>query len=144
MAFARGSWSCQTDDVVRPIRDLNQSRALEIQSEPSKIDIEAGNLETFRDFSVLYTDTTLARLDITDTRFPAMLGPRVCDCLAILLFLVLAHGAVQVATDTIHIKEVAIPRFFGAAANTTFLFVDKNYTRLAETQVRFLRLYTKG
>ncbi|KAL0575833.1 hypothetical protein V5O48_006141 [Marasmius crinis-equi] len=32
------------------------------------------------------------------------------------------------------LRNLAKPRFFGAAANTTFLFHDQNYTRLAETQ----------
>ncbi|KAG7091702.1 hypothetical protein E1B28_008105 [Marasmius oreades] len=34
----------------------------------------------------------------------------------------------------ISLRDLAEPRFFGAAANTTFLFHDQNYTRLAETQ----------
>ncbi|KAF9257616.1 glycoside hydrolase [Marasmius fiardii PR-910] len=35
---------------------------------------------------------------------------------------------------SIILRDLAVPRFFGAAANTTFLFNDQNYTRLAETQ----------
>ena len=33
------------------------------------------------------------------------------------------------------LRNLAKPRFFGAAANTTFLFNDKNYTEVISTQV---------
>lgn len=36
----------------------------------------------------------------------------------------------------LRLRDVAKPRFFGAAANTTFLFSDKKYTDVISTQVR--------
>ena len=33
------------------------------------------------------------------------------------------------------LRNLASPRFFGAAANTTFLFNDANYTKVISTQV---------
>ena len=33
------------------------------------------------------------------------------------------------------LRNLAVPRYFGAAANTTFLFNDKNYTEVISTQV---------
>ena len=39
-------------------------------------------------------------------------------------------------TDGIILRDLAGSRFFGTAANTTFLFNDKNYTEVISTQVR--------
>lgn len=39
------------------------------------------------------------------------------------------------STKPIILRNLATPRFFGAAANTTFLFNDKNYTEVISTQV---------
>ncbi|KAF9259234.1 glycoside hydrolase [Marasmius fiardii PR-910] len=53
------------------------------------------------------------------------------------LALILRGEASPTPTSTdgrIILRDLAAPRFFGAAANTTFLFNDQNYTRLAETQ----------
>lgn len=38
-------------------------------------------------------------------------------------------------SDQIILRNLAQPRFFGAAANTTFLFHDVNYTKVISTQV---------
>lgn len=38
-------------------------------------------------------------------------------------------------TDGVVLRDLADSRFFGAAANTTFLFHDKNYTEVISTQV---------
>lgn len=38
------------------------------------------------------------------------------------------------------LRNLAKPRFFGAAANTTFLFHDANYTKVIETQVSLMFL----
>ncbi len=38
-------------------------------------------------------------------------------------------------SQNIILRDLAVPRFFGAAANTTFLFHDVNYTKVIETQV---------
>ncbi|PSR75767.1 hypothetical protein PHLCEN_2v8884 [Hermanssonia centrifuga] len=37
-------------------------------------------------------------------------------------------------SQNIILRDLAVPRFFGAAANTTFLFHDVNYTKVIETQ----------
>lgn len=39
-------------------------------------------------------------------------------------------------SNQIILRNLAQPRFFGAAANTTFLFHDVNYTKVISTQVR--------
>lgn len=38
-------------------------------------------------------------------------------------------------TTAIILRDLARPRFFGAAANTSFLFQDKNYTNVISKQV---------
>ena len=38
-------------------------------------------------------------------------------------------------SSNIILRKLASPRFFGAAANTTFLFNDANYTKVISTQV---------
>lgn len=38
-------------------------------------------------------------------------------------------------SNQIILRNFAQPRFFGAAANTTFLFHDVNYTKVISTQV---------
>lgn len=52
-------------------------------------------------------------------------------------FILLLPRAWAAASSPIILRNLAEPRFFGAAANTTFLFHDQNYTQLAETQVCF-------
>lgn len=39
------------------------------------------------------------------------------------------------SSKNIILRKLAEPRFFGAAANTTFLFNDVNYTKVISTQV---------
>lgn len=39
-------------------------------------------------------------------------------------------------SNQIILRNLAQPQFFGAAANTTFLFHDVNYTKVISTQVR--------
>ncbi|KAK7054385.1 hypothetical protein VNI00_003579 [Paramarasmius palmivorus] len=38
------------------------------------------------------------------------------------------------ASGTLVLRDLAVPRFFGAAINTSFLFADEKYTQLAQTQ----------
>ncbi|PVF96555.1 glycoside hydrolase [Serendipita vermifera] len=54
--------------------------------------------------------------------------------LPILLSIILVSSSESNAAEGIPIRELAKPRFFGTAANTTFLFNDKVYTQLAQTQ----------
>ena len=54
--------------------------------------------------------------------------------LATLLLVTTAH-AQNPAEKGIVLRNLANTRFFGAAANTSFLYIDKNYTRIISTQV---------
>ena len=49
--------------------------------------------------------------------------------------LVNAASAPTVSDNIPHLRDLAKPRFFGTALNTTFLFNDANYTLRAGTQV---------
>ena len=60
----------------------------------------------------------------------------------VLALLPLALGAPTTKSQQIILRDVAEPRFFGAAANTTFLYHDKNYTEVISTQVSLLMLCT--
>lgn len=51
------------------------------------------------------------------------------------VFLLLSVHALAATRTNSTIRTAAAPRFFGAAANTGFLFIDKNYTKVARTQV---------
>ena len=48
---------------------------------------------------------------------------------------VLPFALAAPSAKPIILRDLAVPRFFGAAANTTFLFNDKNYTKVISTQV---------
>ena len=62
----------------------------------------------------------------------AMKVPTLAAAAALLPFAFAAPSA-----KPIILRDLAKPRFFGAAANTTFLFNDKNYTKVISTQVSF-------
>ena len=51
-----------------------------------------------------------------------------------------ASAARPPSTRPIILRDLAKPRFFGAAANTSFLFNDKNYTDVISKQVRYPKL----
>ncbi|KAK7032532.1 hypothetical protein VNI00_012930 [Paramarasmius palmivorus] len=52
------------------------------------------------------------------------------------LFVLISASSAYVTPlqENILLKDLSKPRFFGAAANTTFLFDDQQYTRIVETQ----------
>jgi len=65
--------------------------------------------------------------------------------LALFVLVTLTGGhAVLSSDDTpIYIKDLALPRYFGTAANTSWLYVDQNYTNIAKTQVLVSSIYVK-
>jgi len=57
------------------------------------------------------------------------------DALLLLIAASGVHAALSSPSDApIIIKDLAAPRYFGAAANTSWLFVDQNYTDIVKTQ----------
>lgn len=52
-----------------------------------------------------------------------------------LYFGVLVSASNPTTDEQIRLRDLALPRFFGTAANTTFLFNDQNYTEVAKSQV---------
>ena len=76
-------------------------------------------------------------------KIPLKMSPRLLTMTFALLGVLRAvSGAlsapVQNSTSSrnIILRDLALPRYFGAAMNTTFLFHDQAYTKLIQTQVR--------
>ncbi len=54
---------------------------------------------------------------------------------ALLHAFVLAAVVARGQDTPIILRDLAVPRYFGTAANTSYLFNDKAYTEVASTQV---------
>lgn len=63
----------------------------------------------------------------------------ILTCAVALFLCSLGAASPTLSNDTnpnnIILRDLAVPRFFGAAANTTFLYHDVNYTKVISTQV---------
>ena len=62
------------------------------------------------------------------------------DIILALLAATIAHAQTPGTNGTV-LRDLAGSRFYGAAANTSFLFVDPVYTEVISTQVRLSQLF---